>query len=95
MTFMHFIFTFISHISHGALFLFFYCLCFRSFGSEGMVVINFFISSLSLFTRISFFLLNVLLMPFAAVIYSFQLCFRSCVLLVFLGVGYTYACIGE
>ena len=48
--FMHIIFKFISHISHGALFLLFYCLCFRSFGSEGMVVINFSISSLSLIT---------------------------------------------
>ena len=42
---------------------------------------------------ISFFLPTVLLMWFASVVYSFLLSFRSCVLLVLVGVGYIYACI--
>ena len=39
------------------------------------------------------FLSNVLLMWFASVVYSFPLSYRSCVLLVLVGVGYIYACI--
>ena len=46
-TFYAFLCTLILTLSHMALFLIFYCLCFRSFGPGGMAVINCSSSSLS------------------------------------------------
>ena len=80
------------YFSCGFISLFYY-LYFRSFVHGRMFVINFSSSLCLSLPCISFFLPNVLLMWFASVVYSFLLSFRSCALLVLVGVGYIYACI--